>query len=177
MRAADTLSEIAIPLLVSGEVLGVLDVQSPQINAFSRAEQTALEALAAEVAAAIHKMQQLAQQRERAWITTAQLQVAEAINRSNGLDETITAVVRLTPMLTGVTLCAILLWYEDEQLYRGAAFFDGDHDASEPFNRIQLKIGDWSPLDAVHVGQEMLSTQRLPHWLKDVSEQAHTQQK
>ena len=173
MRAADTLSEIAIPLLVSGEVLGVLDVQSPQINAFSRAEQTALEALAAEVAAAIHKMQQLAQQRERAWITTAQLQVAEAINRSNGLDETITAVVRLTPMLTGVTLCAILLWYEDEQLYRGAAFFDGDHDASESFNRIQLKIGDWSPLDAVHVGQEMLSTQRLPPWLKDISEQAH----
>jgi len=168
----DTRSEIAIPLLVNGAVLGVLDVQSQQINAFSKAEQVALEALAAEVAAAIHKAQQLGYQRERAWITTAQLQVAEAINRSNGLDEIVTAVVRLTPMLTGVSFCAILLWSEDEQQYRGAAFFDGDHDASDPFSQVEIKIGDWPPLDAVHVGQELLTTRRLPDWLEEISEQA-----
>ncbi len=172
LETGETLSEIAIPLLVNGEVLGVLDVQSPEINAFSQVEQTALEALAAEVAAAIHKAQQLQQQRERAWITTAQLQVAEAINRSHGLEEIITAVVRLTPMLTGVSFCAMLLWEEEPQLYRGAAFFDGDHDATDPFSQIQIKIGDWSPLDAVHVGQEMLVTQRLPAWLQEISDQA-----
>ncbi|MFO7536633.1 MAG: SpoIIE family protein phosphatase [Chloroflexota bacterium] len=161
-----TRSEIAIPLLVNGEVLGVLDVQSSQINAFSRAEQTALETLAAEVASAIHKAQQLSYQRERSWITTAQLQVAEAINRSNGLDEIVTAVVRLTPMLTGVSFCAILLWQEEEeQQYQGAAFFDGDHDISDRFSQIRLKIGDWPALDAVHVGQEILTTRRIPPWL------------
>jgi phosphoserine phosphatase RsbU/P len=167
-----TRSEIAIPLLVNGEVLGVLDVQSPQINAFSRAEQTALETLAAEVAAAIHKAQQLAYQRERSWITTAQLQVAEAINRSNGLDEIVTAVVRLTPMLTGVSLCAILLWREEEEQYQGAALFNGDQDVSDRFSQIQIKIGDWPALDAVHVGQEILTTRRIPAWLTEMSSQA-----
>jgi phosphoserine phosphatase RsbU/P len=164
-----TQSEIAIPLLVNGKVLGVLDVQSPQINAFNRVEQIALETLAAEVAAAIHKAQQLSQQRERSWITTAQLQVAEAINRSNGLDEIATAVVRLTPMLAGVHFCAILLWQEGDEQYTGAAFFDGEHDVSPQFNQISLNIGDWPPLDAVHVGQELLTTRRLPSWLVSVS--------
>jgi phosphoserine phosphatase RsbU/P len=164
-----TRSEIAIPLIVNGEVLGVLDVQSPHINAFSRAEQTALETLAAEVAAAIHKAQQLSYQRERAWITTAQLQVAEAINRSHGLDEIITAVVRLTPMLTGVRFCAILLWRDDEQQYEGAAFFDGDHDISDRFSQLRVKIGDWPPLDAAHVGQELIQTRRIPIWLTEIT--------
>ena len=172
--AIQTRSEIAIPLLVNGDVLGVLDVQSPQINAFSGAEQIALETLAAEVAAAIHKAQQLSQQRERAWITTAQLQVAEAINRSHGLDEIVTAVVRLTPMLTGVSFCAILLWHDELEAYYGAAFFDGDHDVSDQFNQIQLKMGDWPPLDAVHVGQELLTTRRIPPWLTTISSQIAT---
>ena len=39
----DTQSEIAIPLLVNNELLGVLDVQSPQVGAFGAAEQSVLE--------------------------------------------------------------------------------------------------------------------------------------
>ena len=91
--AHDSSSEIAIPLIVDNRVLGVLDVQSDVIGAFNESEKTVLEALAAEVGTAIHKAQQFAWQQREAWISTAQLQVAEAISRSDDLDEVIEAVI------------------------------------------------------------------------------------
>ncbi len=119
----NTQAEIAIPLIVNDEILGVLDVQSPSPGVFTEIEKTVLEALAAEVASAIYKAQQLAWQQEQAWITTAQLQVAEAISRSARLDEIVYSITRLTPMLTGVSLCCILLWDDELELYRGHRFF------------------------------------------------------
>lgn len=156
-----TKAEACFPLVVGNNVLGVLDVQSSSINAFSDSDLTVLEALAEEVASAIFKAQQVAHQREQAWLSTAQLQVVEALGRSANLDEMGTAVVRLTPMLSGVTLCGLLLYDTNSSRYRLANFF-GDQEPDEQ----QLAIGDWHALDAVHVGQEALLTRRIPPWLQ-----------
>ena len=83
----NTQAEIAIPLIVNNELLGVLDVQSEQIGAFGETEQIVLEALAAEVAGAVYKAQQLAREQQQAWVTTAELQVAEAIGRHDDRDK------------------------------------------------------------------------------------------
>ncbi len=50
---ADTRSEIALPLRVSGQVIGTLDVQSVQTNAFSEEDISVLTTLADQVAIAI----------------------------------------------------------------------------------------------------------------------------
>ncbi len=163
-----TCSEMAIPLIVDGDVLGVLDVQSPQTGVFTDVEQMTLEALAAETAIAINKIQQLAWQREQAWQSTAQLQVAEAIGQSNQLDELTTAVTRLTPMLLGTQFCAILTWHEEWEQYNLAAIYSIHTDASTRPTQTQFNIGDWSSLDAVHVGQETLTTERQPEWLRPI---------
>ncbi len=167
--AHDSLSEIAIPLIVDNRVLGVLDVQSETLGAFSESEKTVLEALAAEVASAIHKAQQLAWQQREAWISTAQLQVAEAISRSDDLEEIIEAVSRLTPMLTGVSFCGILLWDEDLHCYYGTSLQGADGGAVENFADIAIPIGQWGALDAVHVGQHGLDTEKIPDWLRRIS--------
>jgi serine phosphatase RsbU (regulator of sigma subunit)/putative methionine-R-sulfoxide reductase with GAF domain len=159
-------AEIAVPLIVNGDVLGVLDVQSPQARVFRTADKTTLEALAAEVATAIQKAQQLARQREQAWLTAAQLQVAEAIGRSADLDEVVSAVTRLTSMLVGVSFCAILLWDEEMGVYHGASLYGANSDTVDSFTQLQLQIGDWGALDAVHVGQQPLTSERVPPWLK-----------
>ncbi|MBN1977123.1 MAG: GAF domain-containing protein [Anaerolineae bacterium] len=49
----DTRSEIALPLRARGEIIGVLDVQSTEPEAFSGEDVTALQALADQVAVAI----------------------------------------------------------------------------------------------------------------------------
>lgn len=53
--AAGTRAEIAIPLIVDAEPIGILDVQSAKVGRFSEREQTVLGALANEVSAAIDK--------------------------------------------------------------------------------------------------------------------------
>lgn len=165
----DTQAEIAIPLMIGNELLGVLDVQSPQIGAFGSTEQVVLDALAAEVATAIYKGQQLAREQEQAWITTAQLQVAEAISRHDDLGEMLTAVALLVPILVGVSACGYLLWDEDGEAYYGVVLVDGAGDEQEWFHRIKLSIGHWGALDAMHVGGDMLASSQVPDWLRTSS--------
>ncbi|MDT8305206.1 MAG: SpoIIE family protein phosphatase [Anaerolineae bacterium] len=167
---AATRAEIVVPLIVDDRLLGVLDVQSPEAGVFHAGEQTVLEALAAQVAIAIHKTQQMAAQREQAWVTTAQLQVADAIRQSGNMEELLAAVTRLTPMLVGVDHCAVLLWNEDLQQYEGAAVYGLADEQAETFLNSGLPIGAWPPLDAVHVGMVRLNTERLPPWLRGYAE-------
>jgi len=162
----ETQAEIAIPLLVNNELLGVLDVQSPQIGAFGAAEQSVLETLAAEVTSAIYKTRQVAREQEQAWLTTAQLQVAEAIGRHDERDEMLSAVARLAPMLIGVNLCGFLLWDDDNESYNGATFVGRGGAEDAAFGNVRLSIGDWSALDAAHVGRQPLTTTHVPDWLR-----------
>ena len=161
-----TAAEIAIPLLVNNELLGVLDVQSPQVGAFGATEQVVLEALAAEITSAVYKTQQVAREQEQAWITTAQLQVAEAIGRHDEPEEMLAAVARLAPLLAGVNLCAFLLWDEDDEAYSGAALVDARGNEDQRFADLRLAIGDWTALDAIHVGREPLTSTQVPAWLE-----------
>ncbi|MCA9918011.1 MAG: SpoIIE family protein phosphatase [Anaerolineales bacterium] len=160
-----TRAEMALPLLVDGEVVGVLDVQSPKAGIFTRIEKMTLEALASEIAISVSKLRQLARQREQAWLSTAQLQVAEAVSRSPDLDEILTSVTRLTAMLAGVPFCVILLWDEETAVYRGSHSIGFTPTGARLVQEQRLQIGDWPALDAVHVGQERLTTRRIPHWL------------
>jgi phosphoserine phosphatase RsbU/P len=164
--AAATRAEIVIPMIVDDRLLGVLDVQSAQPGVFHAGEQTVLEALAAQVAIAIHKTQQIAAQREQVWVTTAQLQVADAIRQSSNMDELLAAATRLTPMLVGVDHCGILLWNEDLQQYEGAAVYGLPDGPADAFRNSSMPIGAWAPLDAVHVGMARLDTERVPPWLR-----------
>ncbi len=167
--AHDSLSEIAIPLIVDDRVLGVLDVQSALQGAFTESERTVLEALADEVASAIHKAQQLAWQQRQAWIITAELQVAEAISRSDDLEEILESVTRLAPMLTGVSFCAILLWDDELHTYRGTTLVGADGNRAAEFREVEIPIGAWHALDALHVGQHTLNTTEIPAWLREMA--------
>jgi signal transduction histidine kinase len=50
-------SELAVPLRVGGDVVGVLDVQSPRLNAFDENDVMVMEILADQIATAIHNAQ------------------------------------------------------------------------------------------------------------------------
>ncbi|MCA9959491.1 MAG: GAF domain-containing protein, partial [Anaerolineales bacterium] len=158
-------AELAVPLVVNDEVLGVLDVNSEQTGAFTLAEQTVLEALAAEVASAIHKAQQLAQQQERAWLTTAQLQVAAALSSDASLEEITDGITRLTPILTGASLCGMMLWDEETAVYQGTSLYSANGHKITSFAQHTCKIGNWHALDAVHIGHTPLTTHQMPLWL------------
>lgn len=57
-----TRSEIALPLMVSGRVIGVLDVQSTEEAAFDQDDVRALEGLAGQLSVAIHNARRLSEE-------------------------------------------------------------------------------------------------------------------
>lgn len=57
----NTRSETAVPLLIAGEVIGVLDVQSEQVNRFDDADIMTMTTLAAQTAAAIQNARAFSQ--------------------------------------------------------------------------------------------------------------------
>jgi sigma-B regulation protein RsbU (phosphoserine phosphatase) len=56
-------------------------------------------------------------QKEEAYVSVALLQVAQAVASSNDLDETLSSIVRLTPMLVGVKRVLLFLWEDERQLF------------------------------------------------------------
>lgn len=160
-HVTNTLSEMAIPLQVDTEVLGVLDVQSSQRNAFSQSNYLTLQALATEVAIVIDKARRLNRQQEQAWLTTAQFQIAQAIGNHYELEAMVTAVTRLTAMLVGIRFCGLLVWEQDAGLYRWVGGFSEHLSTAATAVDFACKIGQWQPLDAVHVGQQALTTHKI----------------
>jgi serine phosphatase RsbU (regulator of sigma subunit) len=73
-------------------------------------------------------------------------------------------------MLTGVPFCTILLWDEETAVYRGSYSTGFTLEGQRLIQQQRLKIGDWPALDAVHVGQERLTTQKIPHWLQHLAD-------
>ncbi len=136
----DTRSELAVPLLVDGEVVGVLDVQSRQLNAFGDEDLFVLTALANQVAVAVDAAWSYRAQQEEAWITTVLLQVAEVVNRVETIDDVLGAVVRLVPMLTGVLSCGAWLKAEETQVFELAAAFGFLVPWEDPADRQRLRL-------------------------------------
>jgi GAF domain-containing protein/HAMP domain-containing protein len=62
----DTRSEVALPLIASGEVLGALDVQSVQAGAFDEASTIALQSMVDQIAVALNNARQYRREQERA---------------------------------------------------------------------------------------------------------------
>ncbi|MFZ2487395.1 MAG: GAF domain-containing protein [Anaerolineae bacterium] len=109
----DTRSELAVPLKVEGNVVGVLDVQSRALNGFGNDDLFILDALANQVAVAVDSAWSYRAQQEEAWMTTVLLQIAHIASRADTLDDVLTAVNRAIPLLTGVASSGI--WLQDEE--------------------------------------------------------------
>ena len=109
---------VLVPLLAHGDVLGAMLVQyssDPFTNAvqaidnFMEERLSILQGIAHQTAATVENTHLLRSQKEEAYVSVALLQVAQAIVSSNDLQEMLSAIVRITPILIGVKRVAIYL--------------------------------------------------------------------
>ncbi len=152
----DTRSEIAVPLRLDDEVLGVLDVQSDQLNAFDREDLFVLDALADTVALAVDNARLYTRVQQDAWVTVVLLEVAEATSRLTNLDEVVDTVVRITPMLTGVTACAIWLTEANQAQLTPKGQFGIHEEMVRLFYKQSLLVEENPALDIVQRSQQPL---------------------
>lgn len=155
----DTRSELAVPLKVEDRVLGVLDVQSRDLNGFSDDDLFVLHALANQLAIAVDSAWSYRAQQEEAWMTTVLLQVAHVASRANTLDDVLSAITRIVPMLTGVASCGVWLHDEENELFELAAEFGLRMDDLEP-GRLRMRP-EADPVPALMLLKETLDPVEL----------------
>lgn len=104
-----TVSPLLLPLLARGEVLGAMLVELGPSTLPDDDRIRLLNGIAHQAASAIEATRLLEAQQEEAYVSTALLQVAQAVVQQTDLADVLATIVRLTPLLVGVDLCLVVL--------------------------------------------------------------------
>lgn len=90
---SNTRSELCVPLIYNRRVVGVLDIQSNRINAFSEEDRLMFEAVAGSIAAAIHNADLYRSEQWRRQVADSLREVAVLLSANTGLDEVLESVL------------------------------------------------------------------------------------
>jgi GAF domain-containing protein len=138
---------LGAPLIARDKLIGFLSVEQIRSDSYTLDDAEVVFALAGLAALAIANARLYEAEREQAWVSTALLRVAEATTRATGVDEVLSTVVRITPMLSGVDRCAVLLWDSAQNAFRAAHEYGLDREQSRLFADLRIPPGEWDPLD------------------------------
>jgi sigma-B regulation protein RsbU (phosphoserine phosphatase) len=152
----ETRSELTVPVLLEDDLVAVLDVQSDEAGAFSSDDLFILETLGSQIAVAIQEARLYEAERQQAWLSTALLQVADAMSQVSDLDAVLTSIVRLTSILAGVDRCSILLWEADTETFVPAQTYGLAPELREAFEQSEFTPGVLPALDLVRLDKRPL---------------------
>lgn len=116
MLRPEVRSELAVPVLLDGEVSGVLNVDSEQEHAFTAGHEAMMVELAQHAAVVIRNTWLFEQARRRTALATSLVSIARLINSAIGLEELLNLVTREAVQLTGAKLSSVLMVGEDPEL-------------------------------------------------------------
>ena len=102
-------SELAVPLEVMGEVRGVLNVHSRNLDAFSQSDQELLVELAVQAAKVIHNTWLFEQSRLKARLLETLVSVSRSINSALHVDEALQLITREACTLMEARMCSLLM--------------------------------------------------------------------
>jgi len=130
----ETKSELDVPMLVGERLVGVLNAESKQINAFSEEDQRLAEALAAQVAVAFHTAELY---EKRANDVQAIQEIFSAIGSvpvNQMLEEVVTYAARLSP----ASYATIWLFEEQEKRLRFGAEYGREVSSERQKHRLSI---------------------------------------
>jgi GAF domain-containing protein/CheY-like chemotaxis protein len=111
----ETCSELAVPIRIGKEVIGVINVEHPDYNAFDAEDQHALESLAAQAAIAIQNANLFEQTQRRARLLDAAAQVARGATAILDTDKLLSETVRLISDCFGFYHAGVFLLDKDQR--------------------------------------------------------------
>lgn len=110
-------SSIAAPLMTGQQPLGVLTLAHSTYGRYGSEARAMTATFASYASSAIQNARLYAAAQEQAWVSTVLLQVAEACQALNSVDDLLETMVRLTPLLVGIKNCAIFLVDSSRQAF------------------------------------------------------------
>jgi signal transduction histidine kinase len=153
-------SELAVPLMVGGQIIGGIDIECAEVGKYGEADTELLVVLASPVAQALHAARLYQQERRRLAQLVMLNRLARIVVSTIDVDEMLAATVEVIRDSMG---CAFV----------GAGFVDEDNrrvslDAMSSELRIDLPIGHSQPMGEGVVGEAVRTGE--PILVADVSE-------
>lgn len=153
-------SELCLPLIIGDKVLGVLEILSDRKASFHENDILVLRILSDNVALAIQISGLIDELLEQAWLSTMMLQVGEAAQRAESVEDLINEIARVIPLLIGVQKCGIFLRDERSNEFllsaeygfekneeAGLAMLPYSEEGAQLFSRL---LADQIPIPFVH---------------------------
>ncbi len=151
-------SLLLLPLLGQDEVLGAMlidyqtdwsEFETVGVRTIRDERLVIIQGVALQTAAAIENTRLREAQREEAYVSAALLQVAQAVANLNNLDDILSTIARIMPILVGVEWCVIFLWDDAEFVFRPAQAFGVPREAQANLLAQQYAPGGFGLLDTV----------------------------
>ncbi|GJM42530.1 MAG: hypothetical protein DHS20C20_28120 [Ardenticatenaceae bacterium] len=122
-----TRSELVVPIRVDNEIIGVINIEHPEVNAFGQQEQDTLLSLAAQAAIAIQNAEAY---REARILQRLGLELASTLSLDNMLKIIMDSAMELTNTTSG----SILFWDEERERFFPAYNFAGPGEKPQLYN-------------------------------------------
>jgi sigma-B regulation protein RsbU (phosphoserine phosphatase) len=111
-------SELVVPLMVKGQAIGVLDIQSTQIDYFTRDQQSVLTLMASRLAIAIENARLFENVRSHATTLLVLNEVGREANSILAVEELLRRAAELVKRVINFQILGILLYDEAADVYR-----------------------------------------------------------
>jgi len=90
----DTRSELAVPMVVGNQVIGVFDIQSEQVGRFTDSDVNIQTTMAAQLATSIQNVRSFEQSRKQAELQSLVNMIGSRIQRTTSIEETLQTAIR-----------------------------------------------------------------------------------
>ncbi len=110
----NTRAELCVPLVFDQQVIGVLDVQSDRLNAFTQDDRLLFEAVAGHIASAIHNAELYSSEQWRRQVADGLREVAVLLSANVGVEQVLDAILTQLESTLPVEISAIWLLAEGD---------------------------------------------------------------
>ena len=111
----DTRSELAVPMIVGGNVIGVFDVQSDQVGRFTDSDINIQTTLAAQVSTSIQNVRSFEQSKAQANLESLVNAIGQKIQRTTTMDDTLQTAVRELGLALGASRVSVNIQASSQQ--------------------------------------------------------------
>jgi GAF domain-containing protein len=179
----ETQSEVALPLIVGDQVLGALDVQAKQPNAFDESTIATLQNVAAQVAIALQNAESYKRLQQALEYTTHQYELSRNIFSANTATEAYQALGRVFAMFSKIDRIRLLRVSDRDGVgqpleYALATEWDvlggAQFDTGQYFSAAEAPLAGLVTEDEIIVIRDA-NDDRLPHATRDQLTQAEAQ--
>ncbi|MCL4275172.1 MAG: GAF domain-containing protein [Anaerolineales bacterium] len=164
-------SSISAPLRVGDRQLGLLTLAHHTAGRYGHEAQAITATFASYAAVAIENARLYDAAQEQAYASAALLQVAQAVVSLSDLDEILTSIIRIMPILVGVKRVALYRWDEENMIFVASQEYGFSEEEEETFTESEFPAGAFPFLDFVRDNNQLVTHSLKPNagpasWLK-----------